>query len=349
MASSAQEGASNASEALVSEVGALRALVGDLVRETRRDRAAELPDELHEYYCRLAKGAVADDIAHRLLRDVRQSLSDDQLRDPTRVRAALAHAVESMLPTAGPIRPVRIGAPTIIALVGTTGVGKTTTVAKLAANMCLREHRRVGLITIDTYRIAAVEQLKTYARIIDVPLEVVMSPNQLKDAVARMGDRDVILIDTAGRSQRDTAKITELRAFFDVIKPDEVHLVLSSTSGESVLLETVQQFQPVGVNRVIFTKLDEAVGFGVMLACLEKADAQLSYVTTGQDVPDDIEIGHGGALTELLLGERRTLRAETRETGCNQSPAMPSTQRADQPRPASSGSGVVRGSGASHK
>lgn len=346
MASSNQDDASNVSDALLSEVGALRALVGDLVRETRRDRAAELPDELHESYCRLAKGAVADDMVHRLLRDVRQSLSDDELRDPARVRTALARAVESMLPTAGPIRPVRIGAPTVIALVGATGVGKTTTVAKLAANMCLREHRRVGLITIDTYRIAAVEQLKTYARIIDIPLEVVMSPNQLKDAVARMGDRDVILIDTAGRSQRDTAKITELRAFFDVIKPDEVHLVLSSTCGESVLLETVQRFQPVGVNRVIFTKLDEALGFGVMLACLDKADAQLSYVTTGQDVPDDIEIGRGGALAELLLGERRTLRAVKEAVAGHQSPVTPHISRVSRPRAVSREPGIGRIPGA---
>jgi flagellar biosynthesis protein FlhF len=160
----------------------------------------------------------------------------------------------------------------------------------------------VGLITIDTYRIAAVEQLKTYARIIDVPLEVAVTPDELKDAVARLSDRDIILIDTAGRSQRDAIKVKELRSFFNAVRPDEVHLVLSSTGGERVLAETIERFQEIGVDRVIFTKLDEAIGFGVILTCLQKVDAKLSYVTTGQDVPDDIRIGEGKALAELILG-----------------------------------------------
>ena len=302
-----EDGNTSDSQALLSEVGALRSIVMGLVEETRRDRAAKMPSELYEYYCRLSKAEIADEIAQRLLQEVRDALDEEQLRNPKAVRIKLAKAVAAMLPMAGPIRVARTNAPTIIALVGPTGVGKTTTVAKLAANLCLREHRRVGLITIDTYRIAAVEQLKTYAQIIDVPLEVVMTPDQLKEAVARMSDRDVILIDTAGRSQRDVCKIKELRSFFDVVKLDEVHLVLASNCAESVLLETIKQFKSTGVNRVIFTKLDEALGFGVMLACLEQANAQLSYVTTGQAVPDDIEVGQRTAMVQLVLGGRRML------------------------------------------
>lgn len=289
------------SDPLVAEVGTLKSLVVDLLHETRRTRAEEFPGELYGSYVELVQQAVADEIAQQLIEEVRRALSGEQLHDPKVVRAQLARAVESMLPTAGPIRQVQCGRPTIVALVGPTGVGKTTTVAKLAANLCLREHRKVGLITIDTYRIAAVDQLRTYAEIIDIPLQVVMTPNQLKDAVARLADKDVLLIDTAGRSQRDVTKIGELRAYFDVIRPDEVHLVLSSTCTADVLLDTIQRFQAVGIDRVIFTKLDEAIGFGAMLACLQKADAQLSYVTTGQDVPDDIEVGEGNSLAELVL------------------------------------------------
>lgn len=294
----------SASPTLASEVTALKAVVSDLVRETRGSRAANLPGGLYEAYLKLVGNAVAEEVAQQLMETVRGKLTDEQVGDPEAVRAYLADAVESMLPAAPPIRPVRIGEPTIIALIGPTGVGKTTTLAKLAANLSLREHRKVGLITIDTYRIAAVDQLKTYARIIDVPLEVVMSPRELNDAVMRMSDREVILIDTAGRSQRDAVKITELRGFFDVVKPDEVHLVLASTCSEAVLTETIRRFREVGVNRVIFTKLDEAVGFGVILACVQKAEARLSYVTTGQDVPDDIHLGKGQALARLILGER---------------------------------------------
>lgn len=305
MSSSTKLVASPLSDTLLSELGALRSVVGDLVRETRRSQAADMPAELHDTYRMLVENAVAEELARQLINELRSALTEDQLRDPRIVRARLASIVESMVPTAGPIRPPQRDRPTVIALIGPTGVGKTTTIAKLAADLSLRERRRVGLITIDTYRIAAVEQLRTYAQIIDVPLEVVMEPKELGNAVAAMADREIILIDTAGRSQRDGYKIDELCEFFDAVQPDEMHLVLSSTSSEAVLRETIQRFRELGVNRVIFTKLDEAIGFGVILDCLQMAEARLSYVTTGQDVPDDIQVGEGKALAKLILGTPR--------------------------------------------
>lgn len=292
------------SERLLSEMGTLRTMVQDLVRKSRREIQSDVPEHLYESYLKLIQNEVAEEIAQHLVGSVQAELGAAARNDPEAARKALVAKMEAMLPVAGAIRPVRVGQPTVIALIGPTGVGKTTTIAKLAANLCLRENRKVGLITIDTYRIAAVEQLKTYAAIIDVPLEVVFSPSQLGQAVRRMGDRDVILIDTAGRSQRDGARIKELRAYFAKVQPDEVHLVLSGTCGERVLNETIHRFRDLGVNRVIFTKLDEAIGFGVILACVHKAEAKLSYVTTGQDVPDDIHVGHGELLARMILGER---------------------------------------------
>lgn len=297
-------GCSQSSDAVLTEIGTLKSLVHDLVREARRSREGGIPEALFDTYLALVQNEVGEKIARDLVSRAQAELTSAQLGDPKVVSAHLAAAVESMLPTAGPIRLQPVGKPTIIALIGPTGVGKTTTIAKLAANYSLREHRKVGLITIDTYRIAAVEQLKTYADIIDVPLEVVMSPDQLRDAVARMADRDAIFIDTAGRSQRDTIKIRELNGYFAAVRPNEIHLVLSATCSREVLTETVQRFSEVGVDRVIFTKLDEAIGFGVILACLDKASAQLSYVTTGQDVPDDIAVGEGKTLAKFILGER---------------------------------------------
>ena len=292
------------SDALLAEVGALKSVVSDLVRETRRTHSAGIPDELFDTYRELVENEVAEKIAQALIMQVRDRLPGDRLGDPKLVRAELARLLESMLPIAGPICTARFGEPTIIALVGPTGVGKTTTLAKLAANFCLREHRKVGLITIDTYRIAAIEQLKTYAGIIDVPLEVAGTPEQLEEIVARMADREIILIDTAGRSQRDTGKIKELQELFSAVRPHEIHLVLSSTCSEAVLTEAIERFGEIGIDRVIFTKLDEAIGFGVILPCLQKANAGLSYLTTGQDVPDDIEVGEGRRLAGLILGER---------------------------------------------
>jgi len=295
--------------ALEADVRALKSLVGELVVESRRSRSPGVPAELLDTYTQLVESQVAQSLARDLIERVRSELSDYDLADPVAVRQRLASYVESMLPVGGPIRLSVGGAkaaegPAIIALVGPTGVGKTTTVAKLAANFSLREQRRVGLITIDTYRIAAVDQLRTYAQIIDVPLEVVMTPLQMKAAVERMRDRDVVLIDTAGRGQNDAIRINDLKRYLEQARPHEVHLVLSTTSSELVMQQAIDRFAEVGVDRLILTKLDEAIGFGVVLSCLTKARLALSYVTTGQDVPDDIEVGRSKRLAELIVNGR---------------------------------------------
>ena len=123
-------------------------------------------------------------------------------------------------------------------------------------------------------------------------------------ACRALRDCDVILIDTAGRSPNDSARIDEIRAFVDAAHPHEVHLVLSSSASETALLRMVDQFAVVGADRVIFTKLDEAVGFGVMVNVMRKIDKKLSYVTTGQEVPDQIECGSPDRLAKLVLGEK---------------------------------------------
>lgn len=293
---------------LLAELGSLKSVVGELVRESRRSRINGVPEFLVDTYQKLVENRVAEQLAQQLIDRLRGELSAEQLHKPEVVRSRLAAALEEMLPVGGAPVPRRTDRPRTIALIGPTGVGKTTTIAKLAANFGLRQNRRVGLITLDTYRIAAVEQLRTYAHIIDVPLEVAVSPEHLRSALQRMQDCDVILIDTAGRSQRDTIKLRELQSFFRVARPDEVHLVLSATSGESVLHDAIERFRPVGIDRVILTKLDEAIGFGVILSVLQKAEAQLSYVTTGQDVPDDIEVGERRRLAALILGEQEVRR-----------------------------------------
>jgi len=286
---------------LLSEVGSLRSLVSDLVQETRLSRTRHLPGALYDAYQQLLANEVAEKLALDIVDRVRQDLGADRLHDRNAVRGRLAGLLQAMLPTSGPIRVRGGGGPALIALIGPTGVGKTTTVAKLAANFRLREQRRVGLITLDTYRIAAVEQLRTYAQIIDVPLHVANSPEQYKEAVASLADCEVVLVDTAGRSQRDSQKIADLQGFFRAVNPDELHLVLSGNAGASVLNETIERFSVFAIDRMIFTKLDEAIGFGVILNCLQKANGKLSYVTTGQDVPDDIRVGESKALAGLIM------------------------------------------------
>jgi flagellar biosynthesis protein FlhF len=217
------------------------------------------------------------------------------------VRAHLTRMIEDEIRIAGPIR-LDAGRRKVVALVGPTGVGKTTTIAKLAANFRLKEKRKVGLITVDTYRIAAVEQLRTYADIIDLPMAVVSTPREMREAVTRMSDQELILMDTAGRSPRDEVKIQELKSMLTEAKTDEVHLVLSSVGSAATLSRTAEQFMAVGVTALLFTKLDEAAGLGNLLPVLRSTQLGLSYVTDGQNVPDDIEVADQRRLARRVLG-----------------------------------------------
>jgi flagellar biosynthesis protein FlhF len=196
---------------------------------------------------------------------------------------------------------VQPGTRRLVALVGPTGVGKTTTIAKLAANYRLKEKHNVGLITVDTYRIAAVEQLRTYADIIDLPMQVVSTPREMREAVRRLESLDLILMDTAGRSPRDEIKIQELKSFLTEAAADEVHLVLSSVAGARTLEQTTERFASVGTTALILTKLDEATGLGNLLPLLRTSQLPLSYLTNGQNVPDDIETADTGRLARLVL------------------------------------------------
>lgn len=289
------------------ELVQIRSLVEQMIDETRQAKLSNVPSELTDAYTHLLQRHVADEMARELLDKVRQELTDEQIRESGLVQDRLAQHVMSMIPEGGPILlDGPLGHAKVVALVGPTGVGKTTTIAKLAAHFKLRHHKNVGLITIDTYRIAAVDQLKTYARIIDVPLEVVLAPEELQDAVSRMRWMDLILIDTAGRSQNDTIRLNELESFLSLVEPDEIHLVLSGTTGPGQIRAIVDRFGKLGADHLIFTKLDEAIGLGVILDAIRQVDQRLSYVTTGQDVPDDIEVGRARDLARMILGHEQT-------------------------------------------
>lgn len=297
---------------LADEMRQVKRMVERMMHEQRKPKTAgDLPDALFDAYRNLLEQEVAEELAQEVVQRVRGVLTEDELNDPAACRGAVLESVKTLLPKPAEVgdgKPRVKGRPRTIALVGPTGVGKTTTVAKLAANFKLRERQRVGLVTLDTYRIAAVEQLRTYAEIIGVPLRVVSSGPELADAIATFSDCDVVLIDTAGRSQRNGDRLEELAKTLELASPDEVHLVLSSTCTQKVLLEVVERFGAIRTDRVIFTKLDEAVSFGVLVNVLRKVDKQLSYVTTGQEVPHQIEPGCPNRLAALVLGgsERRT-------------------------------------------
>jgi flagellar biosynthesis protein FlhF len=213
-------------------------------------------------------------------------------------------------------RDLRIGSPIrtqagdrrIVALVGPTGVGKTTTVAKLAAGFRIEARRRVGLLTIDTFRIAAVQQLRAYAEIMDLPMEVVEKPDQMKPALDRLGEVDLVLIDTAGRSPRSDARIDQLVELLRSAQPDETHLVLSSTSSASAIQLALRGFAPVRPTAAILTKLDETPQTAGVISAVVASDhfpgVPLSYITNGQQVPDDIATADAETLLSRLLSAK---------------------------------------------
>ncbi|MDF2572182.1 MAG: flhF, partial [Sporomusa sp.] len=188
-----------------------------------------------------------------------------------------------------------------VALIGPTGVGKTTTVAKLAANFALKEGYKVALITADTYRIAAVEQLKIYGDIIGVPIEIVYSPDELKAALYRHNDKNLVIIDTAGRSPSNHYQLAELQALLAVDPYIETHLVLSTTTKYKDALEIVNKFSVCSPQKFLFTKVDEASNLGTILNLLYHFPTTVSYMTTGQSVPDDIELASSAKLANMIL------------------------------------------------
>jgi flagellar biosynthesis protein FlhF len=186
----------------------------------------------------------------------------------------------------------------VIALIGPTGVGKTTTIAKLAANFNLFERKKVGLITIDTYRIAAVEHLKTYGEIMNLPVEVVYTPADLAQAIANLADCDVILVDTAGRSPRNQMMMDELRKFITT-DIQTVLLVISATTQYHDMINIEQKFSRIAYTHMVFTKLDETSCIGPIISLAWKCKRPISYLTVGQNVPDDIE----SAKPDKLIGQ----------------------------------------------
>lgn len=191
----------------------------------------------------------------------------------------------------------------IIQVVGPTGVGKTTTLAKLAAVCTLHDNKKVAFITADTYRIAAIEQLKTYARILDVPIEVAYNRNDYQAAIAKFQEYDLIFVDTAGRNFRDKHYVEELNKTINFDEQVETYLVLSLTAKSNDILAIYEQFQHIPINSLIFTKIDETREYGSILNVLLRYGIGIAYLTNGQDVPDDLLAPSAEVISNLLVGD----------------------------------------------
>lgn len=264
------------------------------------DDQKPLPKVLELFYNNLLKNEVDENYVNQLM-----SVVQPKVHENVGVNEAGSMLYSIMAGTLGQPQIIKLredGKPTVVIFVGPTGVGKTTTLAKIAANYSLNQKKKVGLITADTYRIAAVEQLRTYAEILGMPIEVIYSVNEINDAIGKYQDRDIILIDTAGRSYRNKTQFDELKILVQASGADEVFLVLSTTTGMSNCRDIISSYSFLKNYKLIFTKLDETPSVGIIFNARNWTNMDLSYITTGQSVPDDIEVANIDKITKNLLG-----------------------------------------------
>ncbi|HUS88311.1 MAG TPA: flagellar biosynthesis protein FlhF [Desulfosporosinus sp.] len=259
------------------------------------------PPILQRWADHLQDRGISENLVKLLISHVQQTLLPEEWADNSQVYARIEANVRQICGQIGLIQP-GIDKPRIVALIGATGVGKTTTIGKLAAGFSIVDKRKVALITADTYRVAAVEQLKTFGEIIGVPVEVVMTPTGLSEALNLHADKELIFIDTAGRSPHHDLHMSELRAFLDKAQPDFTMLVMSATTQFADQLRIYQRFEGL-TTHLIFTKLDETGSAGSILNLLGQTTLPTAYLTSGQNVPDDIEAATPYRMARHVLGE----------------------------------------------
>ncbi|MDQ0657123.1 flagellar biosynthesis protein FlhF [Paenibacillus sp. W2I17] len=283
---------------LMTELQDLKQMV---TRLTKQGISADpVPEELHMIRERLTEQDVWPEVWESWFDSIQAKWSEGGLKEQDveqvvklEVMHFLEHRIEEgILPTTR-----------IVYVAGPTGVGKTTTIAKLAAEQMFKKQRKVGFITSDTYRISAVEQLRTYASILNVPLEVVQSPGDTQRAISRLENCDLIFMDTAGRNYRNELLVSELQSLLAPVENSETFLVMSMTSKSADMVQITEHFSKYGLDKVIFTKMDETGSCGPLFNLLHRFPLKLAYVANGQNVPDDLLKPDADSLSKQLLGE----------------------------------------------
>jgi len=252
--------------------------------------------EIQQQYVHLIDNEVEESIA-RALADEAQDISDRRKVDP---QEAFEQVVRYRLGEPEGLKVQRFKR-TVAVFIGPTGAGKTTTIAKLAAKYAIHEKAKVGLVTADAYRIAAHEQIKTYADILEVPLKTIYKPEEITQALDELDDADIVLVDTPGKSPNDKTHQAEIALIIEKSGASEVFLVVSAATGYKSCCMVADQYRFVRDFKVLLTKLDETPTGGMYLNARALTGKQLSYITTGQSVPDDIELFDATAATGQLV------------------------------------------------
>ena len=279
------------------ELRELRELVEVLVAEAP---GSCVPAECAPMYKRLVDCGVSRKAAATLLGSVVRNSDLEIIREPRVLAQRLAFEIAKQVRVSGGI-VVTAGARRTVAMVGATGVGKTTNLAKLAAHFAVRERARVALVTADTYRVAAPEQLRVYANIIGIPLHVANDPHEMRDILRKLRDIDLVFVDTAGGSQFNKGQLREMRDMLAAAEPDETMLVMGANTQLDDLRQIVLNFGPLRPTSLFFSKLDETRRYGSLYTVLTETELPLSYFSVGQNVPEDLVLAKPEMVSELLL------------------------------------------------
>ncbi len=283
----------------------LRALHQHLVKAYPGDTIAvpkSVPDRVASLYRDLVGRGASSLTATSIVQEIHARLPGALLFESSRLREVLYGILAQRISTSRPL--LTPGEPKKTALfLGPSGAGKTTAIVKLAAHYRMEQHRSVAIITLDTYRLAVVEQLRLYATTLGIPLDVALTRREVVQCLKRRRDTELFLIDTGGRNQTESLHLEDLRGLTALDQPVETHLVLAANTREQDLLTAVHRFAGIPVDRLLFTKLDETLGVGSLLTVQEQTGIPLSYFSTGPRVPVDFEPAGAERLAGLLLGE----------------------------------------------
>ncbi|HPM01822.1 MAG: flagellar biosynthesis protein FlhF [Candidatus Cloacimonetes bacterium] len=271
-----------------------------ILNHIKYENLPHLPKNLQNFSKLLIQSGISSSIANSIIEEVFTSLRGEDLMDDEQVEQKIITKIKNMIQITGPVK-FNQGVPTVVLIVGSTGVGKTTCIAKLAALYKYTYGKKVALVSVDSYRIAAMEQLKAFSDIAKIHFESAYSNNDLIEKINKLQKYEVILIDSAGINTKNVKQLVSLKETIRVSRADEIHLVMNMTTRYLDMKETLKNFAMIPYNGIILTKLDESSSFGDIINLSVEMDKPFSYISFGQNIPEDISLANRNELAQVIL------------------------------------------------